>query len=282
MKLFKIVLIDWKISVRKKLRYIVLILVSYINCCQFKTGYLDAGIRCDKIFLADCLAFMQQGVQPLKYLSGMDEYYIPPAWILWLFIIFLAPLDYPGKSKNLWGCQYIIRMNKSYWWFSKCIYTVFVNLWSFSIYIITVVAFCLANGYVISFKYNESIYEYLFGNMVKVNGSIFTEWNNIVGLIMLPIVAIIAISYIQLLLSVYVNPVIAYACTIIGLMISAYDSKFCLLGNSLMAVRLSLFTANGVKIENALVFCIVVCITVIVIGLILVKKYDFGLCKEEE
>ena len=225
---------------------------------------------------------MQQGVQPLKYLSGMDEYYIPPAWILWLFIIFLAPLDYPGKSKNLWGCQYIIRMNKSYWWFSKCIYTVFVNLWSFSIYIITVVAFCLANGYVISFKYNESIYEYLFGNMVKVNGSIFTEWNNIVGLIMLPIVAIIAISYIQLLLSVYVNPVIAYACTIIGLMISAYDSKFCLLGNSLMAVRLSLFTANGVKIENALVFCIVVCITVIVIGLILVKKYDFGLCKEEE
>ena len=144
------------------------------------------------------------------------------------------------------------------------------------------VAFCLANGYVISFKCNESIYEYLFGNMVKVNGSIFTEWNNIVGLIMLPIVAIIAISYIQLLLSVYVNPVIAYACTIIGLMISAYDSKFCLLGNSLMAVRLSLFTANGVKIENALVFCIVVCITVIVIGLILVKKYDFGLCKEEE
>ena len=47
-------------------------------------------------------------------------------------------------------------------------------------------------------------------------------------------------------------------------------------------MRLSLFTANGVKIENALVFCIVVCITVIVIGLILVKKYDFGLCKEEE
>ena len=111
---------------------------------------------------------------------------------------------------------------------------------------------------------------------MKVNGSIFTEWNNIVGLVMLPIVAIIAISYIQLLLSVYVNPVIAYACTIIGLMISAYDSKFWLLGNSLMAVRLSLFTANGVKIENALVFCIVVCITVIVIGLILVKKYDFG------
>ena len=129
---------------------------------------------------------------------------------------------------------------------------------------------CMSHANVLSDKFNYDIVMLVSNYKVDKAGSI----QLLFYIVIMPLIASIAISYIQMLISFIAGQIAGYLFVIIIMCISAYYMSPFLLGNSMMALRYVLINPDGITLCSVILFSIILSILVILIGSIYFKKKD--------
>lgn len=282
MKTFKLAKRDIVLGMWKKIRYLAFVIVCLIGCINF-SGLMEEGAELfgkTNPSMADCLAFIFRGIEPMIRKDTMSEFVIPPIWLMLMLLYLLMPLDYPIKSMEVWGSQYLIRTNRRCWWNAKCIYTIVVNIFTFLLQIVTVFLFCVGKKMSISMHNNQMFYEALYGS--NIDDSALDIRGNLLLLIVLPLLGIVAMSMLQLFVSVWINPYIAYLISIVILVCSVLLNSPVLLANHMMTIRSALVCKSGIRTEEAVFWCVGIIACAWIVGALLVKKKDMLVLKKED
>lgn len=284
MKVFKLAKRDLQLGMWKKARYIVFLIVCVVGCMNFATLITEGT----ELFgnsapsMADCLAYIFQGIEPMVRKEAMSEFHIPPIWLMLMLLYLLMPLDYPVKSMEVWGSQYLIRVNRRSWWSAKCIYTIGVNVFTFTLHIFIVFLFCVVKRIPISMHNSKAFYEALYGGVTVRFQSSLSAQENIILLIVLPLLGIISMSMLQLFMAIWINPYVAYLISIVLLVYSVYLNHPALLANQTMTIRSLLVDEKGIAPLEGIQWCVGICIFVSVLGMFLVKGKDMLVLKKED
>lgn len=281
MKVFKLVKRDIVLGMWKKVRYLAFAIVCVIGCMNFSSLMQDSLEVFGKTnpSMADCLAFVFRGTEPMIQKDVTSEFIIPPIWLMLMLLYLLMPLDYPVKSMEGWGSQYLVRANRRSWWNAKCIYTMSVNVITFLLQMVIILLFCLIKQMPVSMQNHQMFYEMIYEVDSTVRMSV---WDNILLLIVLPLLGIIAMSMLQLFVAVWLNPYIAYLSSIVIIVCSVLLNSPALLANHTMAIRSVLVCEGGIKNEEAILWCIGIVVFVWIMGIMFVKKKDMLVLKKED
>lgn len=283
MKVYKMAGIDLALGTWKKVRYLIFAVVCAFTCVNFEDmvtyAELPGGTQ---LSLADVLAYTFRGTEPMIRKIVMEEFFIPPVWLVLMLLCLLMPLDYPVRSMEGWGSQYLIRADRRKWWSAKCIYTLGVNVLTLMLAVFIMSLFCLIKGMPLSMNNSTVFYEGLFGSVTGNFHGGLSGVQNFLLVFVLPLAGISAMSMIQLFVAVWVNPFVAYLVSMGMLVLSVYDNKPWLLANHMMAMRSVLIDKEGISPVVGIAWCLAICIFIFVTGLLLVKKKDMLVFKKEE
>lgn len=283
MRLLKLIKTDLRLGLCRKWRYLAAALVFLLPLAQFwswKQYYAETSS--ELLSWSDGMACVFMGIYPHSGVGQMDDFAVPPVWFVMLLFFFLLSLDYPSRTMELWGEQYTIRCGKIRWWISKYIYVFCCVAKAFAILVLEMLLLCAVSGLKVSMHNCCGFYKYLFAeaNLNFTEG--FKAGENFLLLILLPFLGILAISEIQLFLSVWVRPVFAYIISAILLVFSSYYEQPFLLGNYIMLIRSRLICVEGIPLAQGISICLGTCMAVFVVGCILIRKKELLRFKKEE
>jgi hypothetical protein len=194
---------------------------------------------------------------------------------------FLMPLDYPVKSMELWGYPYIIHTNRKIWWNAKCLYTLSVIGITELVKLAVIAVYCCIHGISLSMDNNVSFYEVIFGAAYFNLSGGLTPSQNFMLLIVVPALGVMAMGIVQLFISVWLHPIIAYLFTMIWLIASVFLINPVLLGNCTMPIRNVLIDVEGLSFGVEVVSCVAFIAVFWLIGLAMVRKKDIYVMKRE-
>ncbi len=277
MKLFRQLYCDCRIGVWKKVRYLLLAAIVIMRCMEMPDSQLlveIVGSGDGRLSLADCMAVIFNGSYPMNRFGSVDAFRIPPGWMIMLFLLMILPLDYPWKSMDLWGNQYTVRQTKRQWWLGKCLYTIGIELIGFSIIIGSAVLYCLYKGYGMVWTNNYELYRNLFGWCTLNFTTALSPRKNLVLLVICPLCGILAMSLLQLWISVWIHPAAAYLVSVVMLLLTAYGDYFWLPGNYSMAYRSNYIDVQGIQPSVEILISVLLSVAVITIGTIVIRKKD--------
>jgi hypothetical protein len=253
-------------------------------CCNifgiFKTNLVsEYGVT--GFHLADCIAYLICGTVPGVRLLASNEFELSAMWMILMMFELLMPLDYPVKSMEIWGYPYIIRTNRKTWWNAKCLYTLSIVGITELIKLAVIIVYCCLNGISLSMDNNSTFYEIIFG-AARLNISLaLTPIQNVLLLIVIPMLGLMAMGIVQLFISVWIHPIVAYLASIVWLIASVFLVHPALLGNCAMPIRNGLIDTEGLSAEIEIISCVVFIIAFWLLGLLMVRSRDIFVMKRE-
>lgn len=215
------------------------------------------------------------------YIFGGMRKFIPtpgavfPFPIVWLLVMALAcfsSLWYPlndlyGFGKTLLtACQ-----SRGRWYLAK-------SLWcgvTVTLYFALGWAVMLLGCWIIGGRFTWSISPYMMELMEVTDvASAVENWQLTLQLTVLPWLVALALSQLQLCLSLWMHPVLGWVVSIVVLLSSAYYATPFLLGNYAMALRDQQVLAGGVDGRAGIAYCLGVLLISVLAGLISFKHTD--------
>jgi hypothetical protein len=283
-KTFKLLKIDLRNGLWGKWRYLAFAAACLFCCYVF--GIFRANLTSvygiTGFHLADCLAYVIHGTIPGVRLLASSQFELSSMWMLLMMFEFLMPLDYPAKSMELWGYPYILRTSRRAWWNAKCLYTLGVVVITELIKLAVVAVYCGATGLSLSLINNAAVYEIIFG-AARLNLSGPLTWGqNALLLMVVPALGVMAMSMVQLFLSVWLHPIVAYLTTIVWLIASVFLIHPLLLGNCTMPIRNGLIDTEGLATGTEIFACLAFIAVFWLLGARMVKKKDIFVMKKED
>ena len=158
--------------------------------------------------------------------------------------------------------------SKKKWWLSKCIW----NVCSVALLYILLYAGCC----IVSLMYNGTM---------GFNGEIFLKLNGvaydsvdiksvILFLIFMPMLTSIALSLLQMCMSIVISPVISLMSIMVIDILSCYFTTPFLAGNYSMLLRSAIYKADGISLSTALAGNIIIIAVAVVLGMLLFDRSD--------
>ncbi len=204
-----------------------------------------------------------QGIGVYNPSSGVP-FVIPFTWIIIQVIIALLVLNYPSRDLFTTGVQSLIRIKKrSYWWTSKCIWN-FVTI--IFVYLVAFICAFIFSAFLGEISLNFS--DDFFCLQKNYNGSI------IVIIYLMPVLTSIAISMVQMLISILLKPIYSFVIVICYLIVSSYYCSPILIGNYSMLLRSSVFDIGKINFITAVIVDVLVIIFSAIIGLFYFNRVD--------
>lgn len=265
------------------IKYLILIIIFSIMSIVFiKTvmNFTGTGTIVNKFSIGDLLMYWFKGMK--EYNTNENIPFDMPAQyiVLGIFLAFLIG-DYPVKDLNGFGKDILVRTKKrDYWWNSKCIWNFLTVLIFYSILFGIMLVICLLYGN-LSLSPNIDISNRLCGLQLKPD-YIFPMHHLILGFFVLPILTSLALSFLQMTLSLLFNSFISYMCIISILVASAFYKSDFLIGNYLMVKRYSWYKNGGIHELSGVLMCISIIVLSYLIGMFYFKLYDIYNRKKEE
>ena len=189
-------------------------------------------------------------------------------WLIYNFMIAFIVSYYPFKDLNGYGQQILIRSQKrSFWWFSKCIWTISCVLLYYSLTYLVISAFVLFSGGSFTIFPQYSIQTTNVLGIQNV-GDIL-----LIG-VALPILTSVCLSLLQLLLSLILKPILSIMAILALMTFSIFICADWSIGNYTMVARSSYMVENGVNPVNGLMIMGVLSVLSVVVGGIVFQKKD--------
>lgn len=133
----------------------------------------------------------------------------------------------------------------------------------------------LLGCWIIGGRFTWSIYPYMMELMEVTDvASAVEDWQLTLQLTVLPWLTAVALSQLQLCLSLWMQPVLGWVVSIVVLLSSAYYATPFLLGNYAMAMRDQQVLAGGVDGRTGIAYCLGVVLLSVLAGLISFKHTD--------
>lgn len=211
--------------------------------------------------------------------SPLESFKFPVFWMVLFLYLFYVTLYYPYNDLLGYGQNVLVRSRGRFnWWLSKCMWNAFTVLSFFLIGVVTVALFCAITSGVFSVKISPNMYTEVFS--LGEGGILFEPVPPkypayITGaLIGLPILTAIAISQLQMLVSLWLRPIFSFCVTAAVLVASAYYVSPFMIGNYAIPIRCDAVISNGVSPVTGVITLSVIIIVCIIVGGIAFKHYD--------
>lgn len=224
----------------------------------------------EKVGFMDLIIYIFSGSTP--FVKDVDKtFQIPIIWCAFILYISYINQDYLLKDRFDFGQLTLIQMrSRINWWLGKCFWLLLNLVILFCILCVVTALFVSITSGDISFLNNNTCY--LLSNIsvegVSIPILLFTA-------LLMPFVCMFAISILQFLIQLFIDPIISYIFVGALTITSVYfDNNFFFL-NGMMMKRNILFSDNG-SINSISVLLIASFISFVSFGLgaILFRKYD--------
>lgn len=267
MKFFNLLRFDFVNGIIKQYKKFILITLLILTAC---VGFheLLQSFELTGASYGDFLLYIYGGIK--EYIPSPNERFpIPYLWLLWHMAILYFTLHYMYDDLTGFGQHLIYRCpNRKIWWFSKCVWNISFVVLCYILGFAAAAIFVWSSHGKMTFEISSFMPQLLnFGNFTVFNG----EQNLTAHLTILPLLVSIAVSLLQMTVSLLVKPTLSYIVSCIIFISSAYCFSPFFIGNYAMAVRSNLIIGNGMNCLAGIIFSIGISITGIVVG-----SYIFG------
>lgn len=280
MKICKLLLIDIRLGINKKLHWLSLI-ICYLFVSLMYVVNLNNFNRVNCMDYAgnwrECILYCFKGQMPFAFLlknSLQSRFDLPIVWFTIMVLNMVLPVAYPSKALDLWGYQYLCRSGRKRWWISKYFYVLFMCILSGTIFMMVTGITCCLFGIPLSGNGGfEIVTEMKNAGILSTSGYI----NNIDFIyisIICPFLAIVTLCLIELLIAVFINPVLSLIFILTVLILSVYEQKYWLIGNYSMVIRSNLIDKNGLSFTTGIVVMLFMCLGVFFTGLRVIGQKD--------
>lgn len=254
MSLFKLICHDLRCGLLRK-RYITVPLIFAIPCLllsstlrsvEYTGTWVDYALYCFK------------GIEPIDLSYTIVQIQLPVIWLLVICGCLIINLDYFLNDLSQTGLQVLYRCDsRQHWFLSKCIWNIFSCALYFVLAGLTMFVFLLFTDSNLQFMNTPEITMSIFGLAEPVELNIS---QCILLVIVLPYLTMSALCILQMVLCLFVKPVLSFLICVSILVISVYLDSSLILGNGAMAIRSNLLVPNGLDwhIGAFLAVCIII------------------------
>ena len=272
MRFFKLIKYDLSYGIfnfKNVVKYMIWIFLLIVFLLDF-SGKTRIHQCCDNS-IGDCLLYIFGGMR--EFVPSVDSYFIVPyLWLLCHLLILFFDLHYTSDDLSGVGQQMIYRAGgRIKWWVSKCIWN-FVSVISY--YIIsmsTIIVFCLIKGNEISLTFSSFMRNIMYFGPKDLG---YETWDIALEVTLMPFLVTLALSILQMALSLVFKPTFAFIFSSVLLISSAYYMTPFLIGNFSMAVRSDKVVSNGLNLTDGIIAAVLMIIIGIIIGILAIRRYN--------
>lgn len=267
MKFYRLVKYDLKNGIgQKKYFYAVTLVVGLIITFAFRFLSAEANPT-----ITNLLFYLFDGKETIEY--DLNNAFIFP--IVWLIIYIFGAyvtLEYPFDNMAGHGLSVIVRVrNRSFWWLSKCIYTICSTLLYFGMWYMGTVIVALISDVKLSYAYSAEVNaDYISMEIIRQ----LSHTDVIMTTLVLPILTGIAFNMLMLCMELFLDRLYCFWMIVFYIFAATYFKTPFLIGNFAMMKRSRFCIENGYSLMLETVIESVVIFACIVIGLIRMEKYD--------
>ena len=223
--------------------------------------------------IGDMALFVFGGMR--KFIPSMGVFPFPTVWLLVMGLACFSSLWYPLNDLYGFGKTVLtVCHSRTLWYLTKtfwCGTTVtlyFVFGW------IVLLLSCQATGGRFTWEISPYMVELLA--MTEVSSAV-EEWQIAIQLTVLPWVVALALSQLQLFLSLWIQPALCWVISVVVLLSSAYSTNPLLFGNYAMALRDQQILQGGVNSITGLLYATAIILICLLAGVFTFKHTDiFG------
>ena len=205
--------------------------------------------------------------------NGQTRLAFPTVWFLLDILPLYITLSYTTHDLNGGGIQVLTRLHsKKKWWFSKCVLnTVSVVMYYATMYL-TLFVLCLASGFGLSLIPDETLFAIRFNAVFLSDG--VTEFQMFLALCVMPCIVTTALSLVQMLLTLFMQPVFAYiaACAYTAGSVLCVYPVF--ITNFAMPIRSSAVGIYNFDFTSGFIYSALTATAAIIIGAVRISKID--------
>ena len=259
----------------------VMILSAFLFLCfsldVFHLFYFDVdgfgGINSLGLSFGDVVLTQTGGILPRKMASVAKEFSFPVKWLFLHALILYFTLSYTSDDLTRCGMQVITRTGSKWaWWLSKCLW----NLTAVASYYLasmgTLFLLCVATGKAPGMTLNSAVFMAPFAELLPEWAAAGREM--FLALCVMPCVVGITLNIVQMVLTLYIKPIIAYILVCVYLIAGVFYVHPSLLSNYALTVRSQAVGFYALNCSDGLIICTLICLAAVVVGGIRMQKMD--------
>ncbi len=267
MSLIKFIRFDIKNGIMRRLYVYLVYSLFIVVSVWFFQGKLHS-YEIEKYSIGDCLLFLYGGAKEYVPKTG-EVFEMPYLWLVNHLLILYFTLNYTDNDLTGFGQQLIYRSGgRVIWWLSKCIWNI-IMVSGFYIIGIIITLLLGINNAEFTLDISEHIsYVVNFGDQLKQNHT----QKIALEILLLPILYSVAISLLQMSLTLLFKPIFSYIVSSSICLSSAYKLTPILIGNFSMAARNDKIVNNGVSSALGIISFSIIIILSVIIGVLIIRK----------
>ncbi|MBE6731982.1 MAG: hypothetical protein E7564_09860 [Ruminococcaceae bacterium] len=276
MRFFKLIKYDLSYGIfnlKNLIKYIIFILFFTVACFELSGRLMGISSYQDVsgISAGDHLFYIFGGMK--EYIpSPSDPFQIPYLWLINHLLILYFTLHYASDDLSGVGQQMIYRAGgRIKWWVSKCIWNFTSVVSYYLISMSTIIVFCLIKGNEISLTFSSFMRNIMYFGPKDLG---YETWDIALEVTLMPFLVTLALSILQMALSLVFKPAFAFIFSSVMLISSAYYMTPYLIGNFSMAVRSDKVVSNGLNLTDGIIAAIGMIIIGIIIGVLAIRRYN--------
>lgn len=259
---------------KKIIKYVPVLFLVVTSCVFFKNRVEDVCLIKDieeKIFIEDYIVNFYKGEIPYALSNKEIPFAIPAIWSFYL-MYFFAVISW--KIKNLFSSvehQRLIRYGSKKRWCRRSLRGLFreVLLYVLITYMGFVICAILTG---VNFGGPNLELQRLLSD---INLTYITRWELLCLVVILPFIVLLAVAYLQYMLSICISNVMAILVLTTLLVASVFYLHPMLFGNYLMLMRNEVFMVGGTRLVIGIAFVGIVMIGSYIISRSVIDKKDF-------
>lgn len=259
-------------NVKKLIKFILLAAVILLACLELNGKIIPYNTNVDiNMSYGNIMFYILGGVK--EFVIDTDDIFkIPYIWYINHLLILFFNLQYANDDLSGVGQQMIYRAGgRIKWWISKCIWNfVSVTLY-YMISLSTIIVFCLIKGNEISLSFSSFMRNIMYFGPKDLG---YETWDIALEVTLMPFLVTLALSILQMALSLVFKPAFAFIFSSVLLISSAYYMTPFLIGNFSMAVRSSKVVSNGVNLTDSIIATLVMIALGIIIGILAIRRHN--------
>ena len=195
-------------------------------------------------------------------------------WMLVQIGCLVFTIEYPSRDlENSYGIQILVRGSRFRWWLSKCLWNITsVFLYYTALYLAAAI-YCLCTGKPCTLALGEEVIMYLLDSMSMIQPE-FSGTELAPVLLCMPVLAMVAISLWQMMISVLWHPIYGFAASIMMLVWSSFSQTSLAIGNYAMMQRCDLFYCDGLSYTEGFWFVLICILLAVAVGKIVMDRRD--------
>ena len=207
----------------------------------------------------------------IKYIPDhISRFEIPGRWLIFHLILLYGTLQYPYHDlTEPLGSHILLKgRSRSNWWIGKSLWCVAYILKAYIIVYATTYIFCFFMGESVKWKLNATLLYDMCGIECPKHPSLF------VTLLAISFLYSVVMSWLQMLLMLWLKPIYSFLALIISMLVSAYVSSPFLIWNYAIPFRVEGIDPDGFPLKTGLILGIVSACVLLLTGIICFRRYD--------